>query len=193
VAHGFTLIEGVVVLALLLAGGTLAGVVLDRLIVRARTAEAIDMLREIAGREHAFAAADGRFLALRADRRAAGAAGDEAATGFFPLPADSPLLARGRVAARIDDPARWPAAWRDLGVHPHSAFTYCTYLANAGNGPVPPDLRFGSALLAGAPPGRWFYVLAACNLDGRPGYPDDVTVFGLSSQSSDVRTFNSGH
>jgi prepilin-type N-terminal cleavage/methylation domain-containing protein len=192
VARGFTLIEGLVVVVILLVSGTLAGVVLDRLIVRARTAEAMAMLREISGREHAFEATGGRFLPLRADGSLATAPADEASAGFYPVPADSPALAPGRVVGRIDDQARWPAAWRTIGVRPRTAFTYCTYLVNAGEGAVPSNLRFGAALLAGAPPGRWFYALAACNLAGRAGYPDEVTVFGVSSQSPEVRTFNRG-
>jgi prepilin-type N-terminal cleavage/methylation domain-containing protein len=192
VARGFTLIEGLVVVAILLVSGTVAGLVLDRLIVRARTAEALAMLREINSREVAFAATGGRFLPLRADGSPASAPPDEASAGFYPAPADSRALAPGRVIARIDDQTHWPAGWRAIGMHPRTAFSYCTYLVNAGEGAVPSNLRFGSALLAGAAPGPWFYALAACNLAGPAGYPDDVTVFGVSSRSPEIRTFNPG-
>jgi Tfp pilus assembly protein PilE len=191
-AAGFTLIEAMVLVAVLLIGGTVAGMVLDRVVVRARTAEALAMLGEISSREQALLARVGTFLPLRADGRPADDPPDEAAAAFYPLAADSPDLAATEAAGRLGDRASWPAGWRALGLQPRPGAVRCTYLANAGEGPVPPDLRFGSALLAGAPPGRWFYALAACNLAGRPGYPDEVTVFGVSSQSSRISVFNDG-
>lgn len=180
------------VVAILLASGTVAAVVLDRVVIRARTAEAKALLADIGSRELAYEAANGQFLSLRADAHAIDAPPDERPAGFYPVSADSPALAPARVAARIDDAARWPEAWRTIGIQPRTSHVYCTYLANAGDGPVPPGLRFGAVLLAGARPGPWFYALAACNLAGKAGYPDEVTVFGLSSVSSEIRTFNPG-
>ena len=69
-------------------------------------------------------------------------------------------------------------------MRPRSELSYCTYLVNAGErGRPDPSLRFGSALITADSDGPWYYALAVCNLEGHAGYPDDVTVFGVSSES----------
>jgi type II secretory pathway pseudopilin PulG len=190
-ASGFTGVEALFVLLILALCVAMAAVGFRRWVVRSRTNEAVAMLAEIASKQQAFKAGGGQFLPLRGDALAAGAAPDESPSAFYPLSAASPALSSARTPTRVDDAERWPTAWRALGLRPTGAYLYCTYLANAANdGQVPPQLRFGSALLAGAAPGPWFYALAACNLSGPGGYPDDVTIFGLSSQSGEIRTFN---
>jgi type II secretory pathway pseudopilin PulG len=186
-------VEALFVLVIMALCAAVAAVGFRHWVVRSRTSEAVSMLAEIASKQQAFRAGGGQFLPLRGDARAAGAVADESPAAFYPLPADSPALASARTPTRVDDAERWPTAWRALGLRPTGSYLYCTYLANASNeGQVPSNLRFGSALLAGAQPGPWFYALAACNLSGRSGYPDDVTIFGVSSQSGDIRTFNDG-
>ena len=194
---GFTLLEALMVLVIVALGAGLGTVGFKRWIVHARTTEALDMLAEISSQEQAFKAGGGRYLALRADARPQGAALDESPGAFYPLPADSPTLASSRTPTHADDPARWPASWRALGLRPSARNLYCTYLVNAGEAgeaaKLPDGLPFGAALLGATPaPGPWFYALAACNLTGPGGYPDGVTVFGVSSLSGEVRTFNPG-
>jgi len=192
-AAGFTALEALIVLVIIALAAGLGTVGFHRWVVRARTNEALSMLAEISSQEQAFKAGGGHYLALRADERPDTAPPDEEPVAFYPLPADSPSLASARTATRADDPARWPAAWRVLGLRPAARSLYCTYLVNAGEeGTVPPGLPFGTALLGDAQPGPWFYALAACNLSGGGGYPDGVTVFGISSRSGEVRTFNQG-
>jgi Tfp pilus assembly protein PilE len=191
-ARGFTVLEALVLLAILALSIAIASVVYKRAVVRSRTGEAIAMLAEIGGKERAHEQTAGRFVALRGDGHAEDAPPDEAATAFYPTPADSPALASARTATRVDDPALWPAGWRDLGLRPRADQLYCTYLANAGTGAPPTGLRFGSQLLSAAPPGPWFYALAVCNMNGQPGYPEGVTVFGTSSQFPEVRTLPEG-
>jgi Tfp pilus assembly protein PilE len=192
IARGFTVLEALVVLVILMLCAAIASVVYKRWVFRARSAEVIAMLAEISSRERAYQETSGQFLSLRGDAHREDAAPDEAAAGFYPTPADSAALASVRTATRVDDPALWPAGWRTLGLRPYVGHLYCTYLANAGAAAVPAGLPFGSQLLAGVPLGPWFYALAACNMGGRPGYPDDVTVFGISSQSPEVRIFQQG-
>jgi Tfp pilus assembly protein PilE len=189
---GFTVVEALVLLAVVLVCGAIAAVGFDRWMVHARTNEATAMLADIASKEQAFRAVNNRFIPLRGDGRAAEVRPDESAGAFYPLPAGSPMLTAVRTPVRVDDPGRLPAGWRAIGLRAPGGTLYCTYLVNAGEGAVPADLRFGAALLTGAPVGPWFYALAACNLDGRPGYPDDVTLFGVSSLGGAARAFNMG-
>lgn len=190
--RGFTVIEAFIVLVILGLAAAVGSVAFRKWTVRARAAEAHAMLADIADQENAFRAGGGRYMSLRSGPAQRGAS-DEAAAAFYPLPADSPELASARTSVRVDDADRWPAAWRALGVRPRADHLYCTYLVNAGDdGIVPAGLKLGAALLEGAPPGPWFYALAACNLAGASGYPDEVTIYGVSSQSAAVRTFNEG-
>ena len=57
-----------------------------------------------------------------------------------------------------------------------------------------PGATYGPTLLgtmtATSPP--WFYGLAVCNLTGAAGFPNGVTVLGVSSNRSALRTFNDG-
>lgn len=195
---GFTAVEALVALLILALAAALLTVGVRRWVMHARTAEAVAMLAEISSKQQAFLAGggpQGQYLPLRADNNVNMPSADEAAAAFYPLPADSERLQSARTPTLVDDASRWPTAWKTIGLRPRGAHLYCTYLANAGRAgqPVPPNLRFGAALLAGAPPGPWFYALAACNLDGDAGYPDQVTIYGVSSASGTVQTFNEGH
>jgi type II secretory pathway pseudopilin PulG len=211
--QGFTAVEILLVLFVLALGAALAVVGFRRAVVHARIAEATGMLSDIASKEQAFFAGGGRYLTLRADGHTDPSGADEAAAGFYPQPADSLALASARTPTRVENPELWPEGWRRIGLRPSKTALYCTYMANAGApGQSVAGLRFGSVLLGGqagqagqgtptpapasppAPPptGPWFYALAACNLDGPPGYPEQVTIFGLSSQSGTVQVFNDG-
>src|SRR4051794_22964210 len=139
---GFTAIEALVVLAIVLLCAALATVGFKRWVAHARTAEAVTMLGEIASKEQAYRAGGGHYLALRGDAHPAGAPADETAGAFYPLPADSPALAASRTPTRVDDPERWPAAWRTIGLTPRGGSLYCTYVTNAGEGAAPAGLRF---------------------------------------------------
>jgi Tfp pilus assembly protein PilE len=190
---GFTVLEAFIVLAILALTTALGSVAFRHWVLRARTVEAVTMLSRIASQEQAFKAGGGHFIPMRADAYPDRATADEAAGAFYPLSADSPILASAYRRTRVDDPARAPSSWRALGIRPPEEALYCTYLANAGDeGPLPPGLRFGAALLAGAEPGPWFYALGVCNLAAPGGYPDEVTIFGISSSSPEVRVFNQG-
>jgi prepilin-type N-terminal cleavage/methylation domain-containing protein len=189
---GFTAIEVLVALSIVALLVALGAVLFKRHAVGARVAEATSMLTELAGKEEAYRAASGRYVSLRADGRAG--APDEAPAAYYPAPADSPALGAPRSAVRVDDSSRWPAGWKTIDVRPRAGSLSCTYLVNTGERgrPLPGGehpLRFGPALTPNDDGRPWFYALAACNLDGATGYPDGVTVFGVSSQDGQVHTF----
>ena len=190
---GFTAIEALVLLSVVALVGTLATVGFKRHVVGKRVAEATSMLLELASKEEAYRAGGGRFVALRADGDWSVPSRDELPGAFYPQAADSVQLASVRTPTLVEDPALWPPAWRTIGVRPRSHLSYCTYLVNAGErGRPDPSLRFGSALITTDSDGPWYYALAVCNLEGNAGYPNDVTVFGVSSQNGRVQAFNEG-
>ena len=190
---GFTAIEALVLLSIVALLGTLATVGFKRHVVGKRVAEATSMLSELASKEEAYRAGGGRFLALRADGDGAVPSRDELPGAFYPQAADSVQLASARTPTLVDDPSLWPPAWRAIGLRPRSELSYCTYLVNAGErGRPDPSLRFGSALITTESDGPWYYALAVCNLEGNAGYPDHVTVFGVSSENGRVQAFNEG-
>ena len=190
---GFTAIEALVLLSIVTLLGTLATVAFKRHVVAKRVAEATSMLSELASKEEAYRAGGGRFLALRADGDWAVPSRDEVPGAFYPQSADSVQLASARTPTLVDDPSLWPPAWRAIGVRPRSELSYCTYLVNVGErGRPDPSLRFGSALITTDSNGPWYYALAVCNLEGHAGYPNDVTVFGVSSENGRVQAFNEG-
>jgi len=190
---GFTAIEALVLLSIVALVGTLATVGFKRHVIGKRVAEATSMLSELASKEEAYRAGGGRFLALRADGDWSVPSRDELPGAFYPQAADSVQLASVRTPTLVEDPALWPPAWRTIGVRPRSHLSYCTYLVNAGErGRPDASLRFGSALITTDSDGPWYYALAVCNLEGNAGYPNDVTVFGVSSQNGRVQAFNEG-
>jgi prepilin-type N-terminal cleavage/methylation domain-containing protein len=191
--RGFTIIEIMVVFSIIALVAMIAAIFSRRHVVNQRVDEATGMLTELANKQQAFWAARGHFVSLRADGRRELPGPDEDPAAFYPLAADSPQLASLRTPARVEERSLWPAGWQSIGVVPPGDVLYCTYLVNAGDkGRPDPSLRFGAALLPTESAGPWFYALAVCNLNGRAAYPDDVTVYGLSSQNGNIRTFNRG-
>jgi len=191
-AGGFTAIEVLVALSIVALLVALGAVLFKRHAVGARVAEATGMLSELSARQEAYRSHSGRYVSLRADGQPG--APDEASAAFYPFPADSPQLGAPRTSMRVDDSSRWPVGWKTIDVRPGGGSLYCTYLVNTGERgrPLPGGehpLRFGPALVPNDDGRPWFYALAACNLDGATGYPDGVTVFGVSSQDGQVHTF----
>ena len=173
--------------------GVILAVGVRRHIVSVRQAEAESMLLELATREQAFRAQNGRYLPLRADAHTDVPSRDEDPEAFYPQPADSPRLASARRPTRIEDRSLWPAGWRTVAVRPKTDLPYCTYLVNAGQGGRPePEMTYGAALLPTEVPGPWFYALAACNFSGWARFPRGVTVYGLSSEALVPRAFDVG-
>ena len=174
--------------------GAILAVGVRRHIIAIRQAEAESMLLELATREQAFRAQNGRYLPLRADARTDVPSRDEDPEAFYPQPADSPRLASARRPTRIEDRSLWPASWRTVAVRPKTDLPYCTYLVNAGQGGRPePEMTYGAALLPTDVTGPWFYALAACNFGGWARFPRGVTVYGLSSEALVPRAFDVGN
>lgn len=192
-AGGFTLIELMIVVVIIGALAALGTIGFRRWVARARTTEAVTMLAEISSKEQTYRMEAALFLPLRADGNVTLPSPDESAAAFFPIAPNSGAFDSVRTPVTVADSAQWPPSWRTVGVSPRDTALYCTYMANAGEaGQSPPaGGSFGARLVTGTA-APWFYALAACNLSGASGFPDEVAVFGLSSTSPTLRTFNEG-
>ena len=180
----------VVVIICVLAA--LATVGFKRWVARARSGEAVAMLAEMSSKEQTYKLEFANYIPLRADNNADLPSPNESETAFYPVAAGSSVLESARTATSISDSTKWPDGWKAVGVRPRDNQLYCTYMTNAGNaGNDTSALKYG-ALVVGATAAPWFYSLAACNLEGKSGYPDDVSVFAISSVSSSMRIFNEG-
>ena len=190
---GFTLVELMIVVAIIGIIAAIASVGYRRWIGRARLTEAVTMLGEMSSKEQTYRMEFGTYLPLRADGNAVLPSPDEAAAAFYPSSPSSAAFESVGTSVSVANNALWPTSWRAAGVSPRDTTLYCTYMTNAGNAgqAIPAGATFGAALVSGTA-APWFYGLAACNLNGPAGYPADVTVLGLSSTSPSLRTFNEG-
>jgi prepilin-type N-terminal cleavage/methylation domain-containing protein len=190
---GFTLVElmiVVVILGILAAIGTVG---YRRWIARARAGEAVAMLAEMSSKEQSYRLEFAGYLPLRADNNTNLPSPDEADSAFYPVAAGSAALDSARTPTVISDPTKWPQSWQAVGMRPRDTSLYCTYLTNAGAaGNDTSNLKYGSILIGTNTAAPWFYGLAACNLDRTPGYPDNVSIYAITSQSPVLRVFNEG-
>jgi Tfp pilus assembly protein PilE len=173
----------------------LATVGYRRYVGRARLTEAVTLLSEMASKEQVYFLEFGGYLPLRRDNAPAPSA-DENAAAFYPSVPTDAAFESSRTATSIANSAGWPSSWRSVGLRPREPALYCTYLLNAGRpgDPAPAAGTYAPSLLGAvtATGPAWFYALAACNLTGPSGFPNGVTVLGLSSNVSQLRTYNDG-
>ena len=193
---GFTLVELLIVVAIIGLLASLATVGYRRYVGRARLTEATTVLSEMISKEQIYFLEFGMYLPLRADNVIALPSANENAAAFYPSNPTGVGFESARTKVNISNPASWPTAWRSIGLRPRETALYCTYMVNAGgNGhPSPAGATYGPGLLgvltATSPP--WFYGLAVCNLTGPAGFPNGATVLGASSNRSAIRSFNDG-
>jgi type IV pilus assembly protein PilE len=191
---GFSLIEMLIVVAIIGVLSAIATVGYRRYVGRARLTEATTMLAEMVSKEQVYFLEFGGYHPLRPDSTAVPSP-NENVGGFWPVSPAATGFESARTATSIANPAGWPASWRAVGLRPRMQSLYCTYMLNAGRSgdAAPSGSVYGPQVLgtttAGPP---WFYALAACNLTGASGWPTGVTVVGLSSNAIQVRTFNDG-
>jgi len=190
--RGFTLVELMIVVVIICVLAALGTVGFKRYVARARSGEAVAMLAEMSSKEQTYKLEFANYLPLRADNKADLPSPNESADAFYPVSAGSSVLESARTAISVADSSKWPDGWKAVGIRPRDSQLYCTYLTNAGNaGNDTSGLKYG-ALVVGASAAPWFYSLAACNLDGASGYPDNVSIYTISSVSSSLRIFNEG-
>ena len=192
---GFTLVELLIVVAILGLLASLATVGYRRYVGRARLTEAVTLLSEMASKEQIYFLEFGMYLPLRADNVITLPSANEGAAAFYPSNPTTANFESTRTA--VTSRTRRLADRLALhGLRPREQALYCTYMVNAGgNGhPSPAGATYGPGLLGVLTPTSppWFYGLAVCNLTGAAGFPNGATVMGISSNRSALRTFNDG-
>jgi prepilin-type N-terminal cleavage/methylation domain-containing protein len=185
---GFTLVELMIVVVVLGILATIAGVGYRRYVARARIGEAVAMLAEMSSKEQLYFLEFAAYLPLRADNAVTT---DEPVAAFYPVSPSDGAFYSSRLATSIKPTTAWPQSWRSVGLRPKAEALYCTYMLNAGAAGAVPTGAYGALMLPTAP-APWYYALAACNLDGDPGFPAAVTTFGITSTSPALRSFNEG-
>ncbi len=172
-SRGMTIVELMIVVVIIGILAAISVVSYRRYIAKARMSEATAMLAEFAAKEQLYFLDAGAFL---------GAASEDV-TLFFPSnPSTYFDSARGAVTL-----GTLPVTWRTLGIKPRWPQLFCTYLTVAGAAAVAPTGTIGATLWGAAPNVPWFYSMAACNLGGEAGWPDNVTVLTLTHDSPAVR------
>ena len=160
-SRAFTLVELMIVVAIVGVLAVVAGTAYRKYMDSNRTSEVMAMLGEFRAKEEAYRAENNAYLSTGATE-----------TSFFPA-----LQAAGEPVAKtvVGAPSTWTnnAGTPMLGINPTRAQLYCGYVAIAGA----PN-AWGAAGVAGkavldptgggaTPPGvAWWYVNASCDNDG---------------------------
>ena len=173
----------------------LATVGYRRYVGRSRLTEGVTLLAEMASKQQVYFLEFGAYLPLRTDGIALPSPNEDV-DGLLPV---EPERGRLRVGAH-GRPSPTPPAGPPPGVRSACgrassvciARTCSTPAARATAAPAGPPTppRCWAPSPPPAPPGST--VLAACNLNGAAGWPNAVTVLGVSSNRSALRTFNDG-
>jgi prepilin-type N-terminal cleavage/methylation domain-containing protein len=156
---GFTLIEMMIVVAILSVLAVVAGTAFRRYLDSARTTEAYYMLGEIRNREEAYRAEFSQYLSI-----STGA--DESLTSFFPA-VDTPTPTCSKEPCPKDAANSRPTGWVSLGINPGRSQLYCGYDFIAGAANTSVSGTQGQGLLGtGAQTTPWWYAIAVCDNDG---------------------------
>ena len=150
-AKGFTLVEMMIVVAIIGVLSVIAGTAYRRYSDSTRGAEAAAMLAEIRMKEEAYRAENSSYLSTGADE-----------TALYPA-----LLSSDEPAAK---PITRPASWLSLGINPGRGQLFCGYVVLAGVAGVQPVGSAAQALFGNVTPTQpWWHALVVCNNDGQGG------------------------
>ena len=159
---GFTLVELMIVVAIITVLAVIAGTAYRRYMDAGRQSEVYAMFGEFRAKEEAYKAEASTYLTTTA-------VGEN---DYWPA-----LLGAGEPTPKYLYPANGgpglPALWTQLGINPGKNQLYCGYVAVSNQGVAPgawglAGARCQSALaVKGAPPGgNWFCLHATCDNDG---------------------------
>ncbi len=175
---GFTLVELMIVVAIIGVLAVIAGTAYRRYMDSGRTAEVMSMLGEIRGRQEAYKAEYAKYIGSD------GANGDE--TTFYPA-----LLGKGKEpsAKTWNVTGSVPAGWTSLGLNPSKYSLYCGYTFAANSANQAATGTRGTAIFPTAPTVAYWYAVATCDNDA-DGDSSHNAYFSTSSQTTQVYTEN---
>ncbi len=163
--YGFTLIELMIVVAIIGVLAVVAGTAYRRYMDSGRTAEAMSMLGEIRAKEEAYRAEFSSY---------AGWSTSESTSQSLPA-VDNTTCTTG--SSKEPCPKAIPtsnAVWTGLGINAGRNALYCGYILTSGAANVAVTGTVGSDLIkannnGSATPGTpWWYAIAICDNDGNP-------------------------
>lgn len=149
-SRGFTLVELMIVVAILIVLSVVAGGAYRRYLDYARKSEVYSMFAEVRAKEEAYRAEFSQYWP------AAGGADNV----FFPaLGANEPTAKSWSVGT--------PAFWTQLNLAPGKQQLYCGYAVATGLANQAPGGSYGASAFNNATPTTpWWYVVATCDNDG---------------------------
>jgi prepilin-type N-terminal cleavage/methylation domain-containing protein len=190
---GMSLVELMIVVVIIGILAAISVVGYRKYIARARLSEATAMLAEFSAKEQLFFMDNGQYLeAHSGDSTAVYVSTTEASSDFWPQDPNN-YFDSARTPATL---GALPFSWRTLGIRPRWQQLYCTYLVNAGPpldptaSDAPLTFTIGGSLWPSQPRVPWFYGIAACNLNGSAGWPNNVTRLVLTHDSPAMRTLD---
>jgi prepilin-type N-terminal cleavage/methylation domain-containing protein len=160
---GFTLIELMIVVAIIAVLATIAGTAYRRYMDSGRTAEAMSMLGEIRAKEEAYRAEFSVYAGWSAT--------SEAATASLPAVDNTGCVGGGtsepcHKAIPATFTGTW-AIWKGIGINAGRGDLYCGYIVNSGLTGSTVTGTIGQGLLGtAAQPQPWWYAIAICDNDG---------------------------
>jgi prepilin-type N-terminal cleavage/methylation domain-containing protein len=171
--QGFTLVELMIVVAVISVLAVIAGTAYRRYMDSGRTAEVYSMLGEIRIKQEAFKVENPSYRSANANE------GDL-------FPALSTSAGQEPRAHALTSPPQW---WTDLGISPAKSSLYCSYTTVAGAANAAPTGSRGTQIFTTAPLIQWWYAIATCDNDS-DGNSAHNAYFTTSSQTSSVSSEN---
>jgi len=147
--RGFTLVELLIVVALIAILASVAVYLGSKQISSARSSEVPALFAEFHNRQNQYKVeqGQGRFLSTGSNE-----------SDYWPA---SPPTNSSRTFAPIPD------TWRALNMKPPKTSLYCSYVAIAGDANDGSNIGGKAAAFSfTTPPANWYYLLAECNFDG---------------------------
>jgi prepilin-type N-terminal cleavage/methylation domain-containing protein len=177
--NGFTLVEMMIVVAILGVLAVIGGTAYRRYMDSGRTAEVYAMMGEFRNKEEAYRAEYSKYLPTGPD---------ETSGSYFPL-----LLGKGLEPKAKLITTTIPTVWTNLGINPGKSTLYCGYVALAADAGVAPTGQHGvdifSSFQTSTPNIPWWYLVATCDNDG-DGNPNHNAYFTTAMSTTVVYTQN---
>ena len=178
--QGFTLIEMMIVVAIISVLAVIAGTAYRKYMDSGRIAEVYSMIGEIRTKQEGYKVENPGYASANANE-----------TDFFP----ALVATKGAEPRPHNVTTGQPAWWTALGIQPTKTTLYCGYTTIGGAANVAPSGARGSQIFtsAGNPSGipkvPWWYAIATCDNDS-DGNSSHNAYFSTSSQTANVYNEN---